>query len=370
MASDDFTGGYHLLADLARTVAVGSAEAALSAVLHELISITREEDDRPEGLLTQDAGHAGAAARPIDAYAQSAARRGAEDSLTQLQELVKDRVDEVVFTGEETGTQTRILGAKTLIIRVDPLDGTTNALNLLQSFSAVATVDYVSDPTKPPRHLGGAILGGEFDISWANWSRPGKGLPRYARPLGKVYVRAGRLSDVWLPLELSQEERDLNSVASVAASRVRFDAYAPFRDWVFRNGGVVYHLGGNPFCAALLLGHVGAMVETQWVTLHDSAYLIPHWLLGGSIDQLLGGPLDYIGVYEQGALIFEPGSKPVPPFVAYYGNKRPLSDAPGIEASVAIVPALNPQSQTHSAIEAPPARTPSQDSGSPFWGVE
>ena len=35
-------------------------------------------------------------------------------------------------------------------------------------------------------------------------------------------------------------------------------------------------------------------------------------------------PLDYMDVYERSALILDPSHKPVPPFVAYFGDESPF----------------------------------------------
>lgn len=75
----------------------------------------------------------------------------------------------------------------------------------------------------------------------------------------------------------------------------------------------------------LLLGQVGSVIETQPVTLHDSAFLIPHVLLGGRVDGLTSGPIDYLGLYESNCTSFDATDTPIPPYVAYSGEVNPLT---------------------------------------------
>ena len=315
------------LAHVARHIAIAGAEAAIAAVIKDLMSLVDDEDDvRMAGVLSQDPQHAGTPARPIDALAQAAARDGAEAKWNELRQGISDKAGHISYIGEESGTQTQLVYPGTLIVRFDPLDGTTNAVNMLTAFGSVATVDILLEADASPRHLAGAIIGGEIDVSWSHWSRRPRGAKAYPRPLGKVLVRSTRLDTDWRRLEVSQDERDVSSVASVAASQKRFMDFAPFRDRAFANKGVVYHLAGNPLCAALLLGQVGAFVETQQVTLHDSAFLIPHWLLGGQIETLNFERLDYLLEYERNALNFDPKAKPIPPFIAFVGESNPFRD--------------------------------------------
>lgn len=323
------TGTTELLATAARDIAVATAQAALKATLHELTRPILDEDEQGEdGWVVQGASHPGSDAERIDARAITAARKRAKKALQEHKDVLGARVSELVFAGEEGGSWTHELKPKTLIARIDPLDGTTNALTLLQAFSSVVTIDYIS-PRRGPRHLAGAILGGEFDVSWAHWSRHADGLDRYSRPIGLVYVRTPRLSDRWRKLDVAREQRKVASIAAVASTSKRFQAYAPFRQWALDQNGVAYHTGGNPVCASLLLGHVGLVVETQQVSLHDSAYLIPHWLLDGHVESLKGQEIDYMSLYEAHCLELRPDHKPVPPFVAYSGGRPSdlLSDA-------------------------------------------
>lgn len=324
MSTSDGTGSVQIMAEAGRQIATAGAEEALHAVVNELIRFTEDEEDRPPVVLSQDPGHPGSAARPIDAIAQTAVRAGAQAQLDALKDVLGQRVSQVCYVREETGVQTQLIHPGTLVVRSDALDGTTNAVNLLQAFSCVVTVDHIVKPGARARHLGGAILGGDFDVCWEHWSRRGQRSPGYPRPIGRVYVRSVRLDGKWRRAEVSQDDRDESSVASVAASHNRFRAFESFREASFARGGPVYHLAGNPFCVALLFGRIGAFIETQSVTLHDSVYLIPHWLLGGNAETLEGNPLNYIDLYEENAGNFDSGAKPIPPFVAFHGPQVPF----------------------------------------------
>src|ERR1035438_4180299 len=228
--SDEESGrGVERLAQAAQQIARAGAEAAIQAVIQDLLSLVEDDDERPFGILSQDPRHAGTPARRIDALAQAAAKLGAEQKWIELQPSLEDRVQHVAYVGEEAGNQTQMILPRTLVIRFDPLDGTTNAVNIVNAFSSVATVDVVVDPKDRPRHLAGAIIGGEVDVSWSHWSRRSRQTSRYLRPLGQVFVRSIRTGTGWRRLDVAQDERDTASVASVAASQKRFSAFAHFR---------------------------------------------------------------------------------------------------------------------------------------------
>lgn len=325
MSTQDVGGRVRDMARAARAVAVSAAENALETVVAELMKVVDDDDDRLPVVLSQDPKHPGAPARPIDAMAQTAVRRGAESAIEERDAVFSGRVSQICYVGEESGSQTQLIRPGTLVVRSDPLDGTSNAVNLLQGYCSVVTVDYIDIPGKRGRHLGGAILGGDIDISWEQWSRRSQTGDGYHNALGRVYVRSVRLRTEWRAAEVSQEYRVMANMASVAASESRFRELEAYREAAFAAGGIVYHLAGNPFCAALLFGEVGSFVEIKDVTLHDSAYLIPHWLLGGATEGLDGSPLNYIDLYEENIANFDVSAKPVPPFVAFYGRQNPFS---------------------------------------------
>lgn len=341
MTEDEVGRSLEWLSYAARQIAIAGAETAMRAVIEDLLSLVDDDDERAIGMLSQDPRHAGSPALRIDALAQAAAKNGAEQKWEELRPTLADRARYVAYVGEEAGTQTQIIQPGTLVIRFDPLDGTTNAVNIINGFCSVATVDLIRDQRDRPRHLAGAIIGGEIDVSWSHWSRRSRQSSRYVRPIGQVFVRSVRTGRDWRKLDVAQEERNTSSVASVAASHKRFSAFARFRESIFAKDGVVYHLAGNPLCAALLLGHLGAVVETQNVTLHDSAFLIPHWILEGRIETIEFEPFDYLYEYEQNAVNFDPCSKPIGPFIAFVGDSNPFKE----DAAIVLIRDPDPQGE-------------------------
>jgi len=322
--TSEFTGQIDVLRDAARQLALAGAEAGILEVHRSLLSIV--DDEGSDGVLIQDQAHPGAPARPIDANAHEAVASALQQKFAALKDVLPVSVHSLRVVGEESGTQTQILREGTLLARTDPLDGTTNAVNTLTGFSSVVCIDLVKAAGSPARHLAGAIFGGDFDLCWTNYSLRSKtGDPVWARKAGDVYIRSARLGRGWQLLRVEQESRS-DSVAAVAASQRRFTAFEAVRERVFRHDGVVYHLAGNPLWAGLLMGQVGSVVETQSVTLHDSAFLIPHVLLGGNIEDSKGHPLDYLSLYESSCAVFDARHAPVPPYVAYSGGVNPLAD--------------------------------------------
>ncbi|MEI2647430.1 MAG: hypothetical protein V9G15_00005 [Dermatophilaceae bacterium] len=318
----DATGDIDFLVESALDLARHGAESGIGEIHKRLLMLAGEDDgisDREEGVLTQDPEHAGDPARLIDAAAHEAVR----DALNvrfSASEVLGKRVEHFHVIGEEGGIQTQILRAGTLIARTDPLDGTTNAVNTLSGFACVVSIDFLKNSQGPIRHLAGAIMGGDFDLSWTNRSPRAASNPmKYQRLEGQVFVRSNRLGMGWQRLNV-EEDRRSTSVASVAASLKRFTAFERVRQQVFSHGGIVYHLAGNPLWAGLLMGQVGFVVETQKVTLHDSVFLIPHSLLGGIVEREDGSPLHYLEVYEQNASRFDPREKVIPPYVAFCGG--------------------------------------------------
>jgi hypothetical protein len=328
----EFSGQINLLGDAARELALAGAEAGILEIHRNLISIV--DDEVPEGgVLVQDKQHAGAPARVIDANAQEAVSTALQKRFEDLKTVRPNEFRALRVLGEEAGTQTQVLRDGTILARTDPLDGTTNAVNTLTGFSVVVCIDLVKRAGQPARHLAGAIFGGDFDLCWRNDTIVSRTeTAGYARIAGDVYIRSARLGRGWQLLRVEQELRS-DSVASVAASQRRFTAFEAVRERVFRHNGVVYHLAGNPLWAGLLMGQVGSVVETQPVTLHDSAFLIPHVLLGGKVEDAAGQPLDYLALYEQQCTSFDPKETPVPPYVAYGGGVNPLSDLTDLPVS-------------------------------------
>lgn len=342
------TQNLNILGDFACALALRGAEAGVLEIHRSLLSALNEDDDGDAGVLVQDPDHAGAPARKIDARAQDAVTNALVRGFDELREtkeyasLLPGYLDpgksSLRIIGEESGTPTQILRGTLFVARTDPLDGSTNAENTLTGFCSVVTVDLIRDG-HAPRHLAGAVLGGDFDLCWRNDStRSRTDSNVYARLEGAVFVRSNRLGRDWQQLKVEQEVKT-NSVASVAANLRRFTAFETVRHRIFHKDGIVYHTAGNPMWAGLLLGQLGCVVETQAVTLHDSVFLIPHMLLGGHVENARGESLDYIKLYEENATSFDPKSKLVPPYVAYCAGINPLTALADVDLSTTEPPA-------------------------------
>lgn len=299
-------------------VATQVADRAFISVLKELLGPYRE--NRRGTRTVQSPNHPGVPANRLDAVAEEAARTG-------LHELSASRgpahgPNRVHYCGEESaGIGTQNLHSGDFIVRTDPLDGTTNAVTILTGFASVALVDRVEDQNVT--HLAGAIVSGHIDVRWyvaeRDWYADGVDTPLE----GRVFVRAPRLpGDNWAPLPLQRNKR-LNTLAAVAASRSRWQMCDRVAQGALADGGRFYNLAGNPYCGSLLIGQLGGVFEPSNVTLHDSAYLIPLLLAGGSVEDLQGMRLDYLSLYETNALDFALDRKPVPPFLAYLGHRPP-----------------------------------------------
>jgi hypothetical protein len=199
----------------------------------------------------------------------------------------------------------------------DPLDGTTNAFTLFGAYAIVLFFDRYNGASFD--HLGGAIA--SFDgtvVSWEHW-RNGNGEVWIDWPID--FFWPGSQDD--FPSQhviQNQDRRDTEPpfgvrIASTDADK-NVDSVAVYPGIAQRIGSVasttnrraeLFHLfdlgaeepglpkehrlylstvAGNPFIAPLLLGQLGAMVETQSPKLHDAAYLIPLLLAGGVVVDL------------------------------------------------------------------------------------
>jgi len=313
--SESTLGWLGYVGQAARTIAISTVDGAHTAAVQGLLdeAVDIEED----GLLVEDVRHAGEPARRVDALAESGARRGHRQGIDTERDVLGARIKHFVYTSEESGTRTQILPDRTLITRVDPLDGTTNSLNVLAGFCSEATVDFHASRHTRAVHLAGAIVGGTIDVSWVNTQPRNRVTQRYARPSGAVYVRVPRLSPQWARIPGLREDRQTATVAAVASSKRRAEAVTRWVEAAFAHDGRAYNLGGNPILPALLIGQIGCVVEPEHTKLHDAAFLIPFVLLGGTVTTWEGTPLDVLETYEQYAGDLDASRAPIPPYVAY-----------------------------------------------------
>lgn len=309
--------------DSIRRVAVRAAEAGLKAVLvSQLLALSSDDAlSVSTDAFTYMPGHAGDAPIPLDAAAREAVR---DVILRELPALVGPaRLHE---GGEESGGGTTVLRSGDIIYRTDDLDGSTNADCLLNNYSSVVTIDVIREPKgdkRRARHLAGAIaLATGLTVSWVNESRWLPGPMRHASYRGRVYISGDSRGIPEVQIGDARWDRRERTFAGVASKPARYEALvAAIVDP--RPTDVIYNVGGTPIVAGLIAGAIDQVIEVQPTTLHDTAHLIPHQLLGGKIMSLDGNDsVDYLALYERETLDLNPNAKPVPPFIAQGGGTR------------------------------------------------
>ncbi|MBW4818431.1 hypothetical protein [Rhodococcus qingshengii] len=318
----DRTTGIEIRAELARLAAVAAAkEAQKKIVLSLLDQIPRDEYDEdtetePRPILNHDPDHPGSAAEDIDVEAHRAAVDSLVENLGRDLGITRTRL---ILAGEEVPARTTHLSHNDIIGRLDACDGTTNSLEYWSGYSSVVLIDQVRlRGRRRARHLAGAIGGPQGYLSWTHDSTYNMGLGGYPQVVGKVYFEHPQfVKERRLPTRRWARSKD--TIAAVAHSSER---YAQVRKIAAAHALEVDRFlsaGGTPLAPALVGGNVGAIIEPHHVTLHDSALLIPHQLLGGAITDLDGKPFDYLRVYEDHGLTLDPNDKPVHGYIAWGG---------------------------------------------------
>jgi len=304
------------LANYYRALAVKAVSTCITSVIEGLVApldFINEPDEAPARIRARS-GHRGEPTRPLDERAAS----------TLSQFLVEAKrghriLHEYVEIGEE---QHRPFDPQTpdlLLIRSDVLDGTTNAVTLLDSWATAVLLDLAR--RRAPghfRHLAGAIgTSAGWVVSWTNVSTRA-GVGRYRDVRGSVYIE--NVLHHYLSSSSAVRRFQLGSLTAGNPNRIAAVA-APSgrRGKLSDKFGEVIHESwfwsgaGNPLAPALLAGELGAVIEPEFVTLHDSAYLIPFTILGGEVADWSGLRIQVLDHYEEYAV--DPGA-PMPPFVA------------------------------------------------------
>lgn len=234
-------------------------------------------------------GHAGDPTRHLDVVVD----RSMQSRFVALVSALPVPDHEVVYNSEESQApygdqESPILGW------ADPVDGTTNAYTLTSGYANVMFADHYepgeAEGGEPRlRHLGGAIatshgevvkwfVSGSSGVVTIDWRDDSIAPTSVGGPLSTVQVRDG-------------VERRVAAVATSYARRRRlaetFDFDTPDPYWV-ANGA------GNPLIVPLLVGELGAVIETETVAIHDAAFLIPLVLAGGHVVSLDGEPMNPI----------------------------------------------------------------------------
>ena len=147
--------------------------------------------------------------------------------------------------------------------------------------------------------------------SWAQWSAYDDALARDRHVRGSVFVSNANWGVPEREVDERRGDRAHSAVAAVATSVERHAATVA----VLERLGIVkpsafYTVAGTPIAAALIGGRISMVVEPCAVSLHDSALLIPHQILGGVATTAGGAPLNPLAVYEQTADDLRPDAKP------------------------------------------------------------
>lgn len=305
--------------EVARRAAVAASKAAQHAIVHGLLAVFDydEYSDNQEPRIYEDPDHPGSPAKALDIYARDAASNSLRRSLFHDLGAADDRL---IFCGEEASDTTTFLQNDRYLLRLDALDGTNNSVAFWTGYASVICIDQIrrSGASERARHLAGAIATPQGIISWTNNSRFDRTVRGYPVVHGGVFfehpqymaerqVRKRTWSRAKVIAAVAHTEDRYNRVLEIAKQRGLGD----FRRF--------YTAGGTPLAPALVGGEVGAVIEPHDVTLHDSALLIPHQLLGGVTTDLQGDPLNYLALYEASGLHLNPNHKPVPGYIAWGG---------------------------------------------------
>jgi hypothetical protein len=220
-----------------------------------------------------------------------------------------------VYKSEESDSGINLV-AQTDIVRVDPIDGTTNLVTLHMSYAVVILIERVRSDGSIA-HVAGAIYSSTGEVvSWGAVKPHGvvridfPSFPSYADDTELMLPEADKL------LAASKTPRSIilkrqgdgspsrmlrpgipTRVAAVAASPKRRAELEKMYDL---GAGDLWlsTIGGNPLAAALLVGDLGAIIETERILLHDCAYLVPLRLLGGKVTSHDGFPIDVFEAFE------------------------------------------------------------------------
>jgi hypothetical protein len=312
-------------AEFARRTAVDAAKAAHETIVLGLLAVfdrdEYSEDLDPLWILNEDPDHPGSPAKRLDIDARDAAsdslRGGLERDAT---------VKNLIFCGEEVPDRTIVLNQDDYLLRLDALDGTHNSLAFWTGYSSVICIDQVrvSRAGSRARHVAGAIATPQGIVSWTNNSRFDRDAHGYPHVVGDVFFEYSP----FMPerqVHTRTWSRSADVIAAVAHTEER---YQDVREVAARHSSLekiqrFYTAAGTPLAPALIGGEVGAIIEPHHVTLHDSALLMPHQLLGGVTTDLNGQPLNYLGLYEANGLRLDPNDKPIPGYIAWGGLAEP-----------------------------------------------
>jgi hypothetical protein len=164
-------------------------------------------------------------------------------------------------------------------------------------------------------------------VSWVHTSVFVRSRGRYLSIRGRVYLEGAPWGIPETELQGRRWDRAAGTVAAVAASPERRKKLQEVLDRLSLVPDALYTLGGTPLAPALIGGDLEMLIEPNAVSLHDSALLIPHQILGGEITDLRLKPFDYLGEYERCALTLSPDDKPIEGYIAWGDAAAALGQA-------------------------------------------
>ncbi len=316
----------HFVANVYRQIASRAAQASARAVNNATwVSLQEIEADNAVDVLSFSTDHSGDAPIKIDVDAHEAGWAVCQAELRAF--LPRER--QILDVGEESGTPTKQLLPGTIICRQDPLDGSTNARVMFANWGSVVLIDEVRHDGRNGlrgRHCAGAIaMSTGWTVSWLNDSRYDHTRHRYNNLRGQVFIEGNGWGFPETQLHDARWDRLKGSVAAVASKPERY--MATLQALGGTHPGQLYNVAGTPLVLGLLAGDIERVVEATPVTLHDSALLLPHQLLGGRITDLEGGALDYLKLYETHSLNLNPKNKPINGYIAWAGVSDESDDA-------------------------------------------
>jgi hypothetical protein len=277
-------------------------------------------------------GHRGSKSRRIDHLMERQAKRWLENC-----PLFGE--DGFLLYGEESSTTSDLEGQKPILIQADVIDGTTNMAIAQRDWSVVVLTHMWSRGNKRYVPCGGAIGLADLQIVW--WSditRSQNGRLQY--PNGQVWTQRVLLPEDFpresdlrsiptphlsesrsVPDPLPNRPEDDAVVTVAAASKSRRNVLIEKYPHLISEASYLGLTAGTPIVIGALKGQLGAIVEFEATSLHDSAHLIPLAMVGWNIELL-----EAQNTLPISELLWEnllPGSAetPIPAYLAYRSDE-------------------------------------------------
>jgi hypothetical protein len=310
--------------ELARSVALVYAAATMHFVRRQTVQFDRIDasSEWRQHIVTYH-GHLGSTPRNIDAAAQEHFMEVVSRQPPPSDGIVG--LGNVVILGEEASVQAwdPERPGRSTIIRTDPIDGTSTLAHCGDGFSSVVTLESRRQPGADWKHLGGAIVRSDgLTVSWSRQQVRAHHVVLSMTPLDPA--RRPEIVDLgpippFAAVEVEKcVQRDVaSSGASVAAHSA--ERRKELRDKFPNLHIMANHLdyrAGTTSAWQLCNGMLGFVIELYDTTLHDSAHLLPLYLLGGEVVTHDYSPIRVLDLMQQNA---DPRSmeRVVPPYIAF-----------------------------------------------------